>query len=1256
MKADHEPINGGVGIVTIDSRTVHPTIEAWRAYAALHGYTYMHLISVASAEDVEHIADINMLFDWRTNLMLLNMLQNETYAHVDYFLYTELDQWITSPHTMKLEPLFQEHGLADNRNDFVAVEEYPCRDVRGGGVFNMGTFLFRRGQGIVDLLTAWYQSTQHGGEHNATWPARQGAFSHDPLVYHAFKDRISIMPSACPLGSPYGIALGHVLGGSIVGAFDPERGRDVFQTLILPCVQDAIDSGADHTCSLHPPWSGGSCVMCEQTLSFARPDGTMHNITAKACCGEVDAAMQLQKFRETAAIFEGANVDGIVEALKGVYEGRGPKEMYALLGVGVLPSEWRVQWNAQAAQQLSEAVPLTAQEEAAEMAELRQQRLGYPSPPAPPPHPSMCDTPECEGEDSWIGPRRLLYVAPAQTADTLYLDLFRHIHLYTGMPYAWGGRHAGWLTDATKRGLECAADVDPQANPANGDAVSCRCFLDYLITFNLTADGLWICHDTVGAEYNTLLATAMPNATWVTTLKDPWNHAIDMFNLMQAPYLNASGLPPLTSETSTDTSLQCEYDGPGFRTHLSAPCFMNYFVDPVHRRCIDGDASLIYSQLCALGHDLTPTDTEISAQYHVLPAEEPVTSLLAALYLDFGVPLDVVRRIHDSLEHECHYGSELSNPSYQSWLNETDTLWPGMLNGSHLAELQAKELTFQASVAESGLLHQRAVAASRAKVAQYYTAMNLTLNSACWHVSEEPVPARSYTMSATSDHNRYTIFDNSNYKFSNVRVDQCVMGMPEAVDTLYSHHPHTHSATSAALADWLHHARPKSPQCFNSTGYAPDMTVPFYSDAMVSTEYQIAFETTAKAGSMSATNYMQCRFNAEQNGLRSNLTSEPVLIPSYQNYTKMTIMRDPLSRAISSVFEVAMHYIAILRLSPANLRACANAMRTPNMKLELDELMAPNSYFPPICAQTWGRAPYDQNHTFGQFFFDGGFLNKDELLATADSAFMNKIWALPAGCRQVGRGETWGRDKVQVCGGQVGPIPVDEDVPSGPLLHGLTWWCEEGANCTAPCEVTDEQQADLFNAALSDAAKQNMLGCGQNHFGGEHMWPQFTHMSRAGRIDAVMHFEDMETGTAAFETYVERKLGRSLPPNTNNCSMVGPSGSASNVGTVIEQSLTNSSGMGLIIQRSTQLQQRICAMYYHDFTCGGYELLPACRAPVSEWLDRAMADLLAHAPVTDLTAGHVERESVAGRVADWAVTSKPAERFQDLISQARAML
>ena len=85
--------------------------------------------------------------------------------------------------------------------------------------------------------------------------------------------------------------------------------------------------------------------MCEQTVSIRRPDNTTHEIVAKACCGETDAAMQVQKFRETATIFEARDVDAVVEALKGVYEGRGPLEMYALLGVGVLPTEWRALWG-----------------------------------------------------------------------------------------------------------------------------------------------------------------------------------------------------------------------------------------------------------------------------------------------------------------------------------------------------------------------------------------------------------------------------------------------------------------------------------------------------------------------------------------------------------------------------------------------------------------------------------------------------------------------------------------------------------------------------------------------------------------------------------------------------------------------------------------------------------------------------------------------------------------------------------------------
>merc|ERR1719454_2253087 len=129
-----------------------------------------------------------------------------------------------------------------------------------------------------------------------------------------------------------------------------------------------------------------------------------------------------------------------------------------------------------------------------------------------------------------------------------------------------------------RRRLECALDVDPTADPANGDMMMCRCFLEYLVTYNMTADGLWICHDTMGLEFNEMLAQAMPDAALITTIRDPFDHAMDMFNTFQAPMLNETGRNLMEPG-------QCEYDGPGYRDRFTASCFANLFIDPQLKHC-----------------------------------------------------------------------------------------------------------------------------------------------------------------------------------------------------------------------------------------------------------------------------------------------------------------------------------------------------------------------------------------------------------------------------------------------------------------------------------------------------------------------------------------------------------------------------------------------------------------------------------------------------------------------------------------------
>ena len=129
-----------------------------------------------------------MLQDWQSTRRVLDVLASPEYEHLTHFVYLELDQWPVQPH-YRLEALFDVAGLIWQEGTplrsgkvMAVFDEFPCRDVRGGGLFNMGTYMLRRDPLVVSLLTAWFHSTAHGGMHGAKWPARQVCDGHSKFV------------------------------------------------------------------------------------------------------------------------------------------------------------------------------------------------------------------------------------------------------------------------------------------------------------------------------------------------------------------------------------------------------------------------------------------------------------------------------------------------------------------------------------------------------------------------------------------------------------------------------------------------------------------------------------------------------------------------------------------------------------------------------------------------------------------------------------------------------------------------------------------------------------------------------------------------------------------------------------------------------------------------------------------------------------------------------------------------------------------
>merc|ERR1719454_1403623 len=562
---------------------------------------------------------------------------------------------------------------------------------------------------------------------------------------------------------------------------------------------------------------------------------------------------------------------------------------------------------------------------------------------------------------------------------------------------------------------------------------------------------------------------------------------------------------------------------------------------------------MFYSQLCALAttDEPMPSLAEIVGQYHVLPSENPISAFLASLALEMGVEPAVVQRIHEGLESECNYGSQLSIPAYPTWRNATESRYPNLINGSDLRGLLLHEANFSSRwAAAAGTLHMQSTARSEALIEQYYALMNFSANhTPCWGVAFAPAPNRTIDTDALPHSQRWTLFDNSNYRFSNVRLDICLPGLPHAVN-VSSNIDSTAPAQSASVAadllsEWVQEARSQQPQCFNTTGYNVDLAQPHTGDALVSDAFKIAFETSAKSASMSATRYLQCRFDAQPNRTAS------------EDYTRLMILRNPTSRAVSAFLEMAMHYIAIVRLPPAALRTCADAWPEGIDSIHDDHsLWTDNNTWPPICVDAFTHNPYTKQNLIEAYGDEATArnnmlnINEENARSTADSALLNALWELPPGCRQLGRTLAWG---------------VENNAS-----YSVTWWCDE-PECYQPCApLDDDTMAALLAHALSDAARANLIGCGPQLFGGEHMWPQSLHIARAGRADVVLRLEHIEEDNERFDRYLEKQLGRALPPASVNCTLTSVH---ENNGTVLEPALSNATQVLDLIDRHPELQR-----------------------------------------------------------------------------------
>lgn len=113
---------------------------------------------------------------------------------------------------------------------------------------------------------------------------------------------------------------------------------------------------------------------------------------------------------------------------------------------------------------------------------------------------------------------------------------------------------------------------------------------------------------------------------------------------------------------------------------------------------------------------------------------------------------------------------------------------------------------------------------------------------------------------------------------SSLRLDECMSGLPHNTSVV------TGQQQGGVLSDgeasdrnlfWVQTAQELSPECFAFTGYRSDISTMTSTSMLTSTSYHLNFQTAAKVGSMTLTNFAKCRYNAVYGGYVHEAASNP---------------------------------------------------------------------------------------------------------------------------------------------------------------------------------------------------------------------------------------------------------------------------------------------------------------------------------------------------------------------------------------------
>ena len=195
-----------------------------------------------------------------------------------FVLYLDSDAFVTRVWE-PIEPLISLLGLQNGATWLAAAGEYPPQKLRRdtrAGVSNTGVLLMAglptAGPGILRLLEDWIWPARGVPLATFTWPFEQNAFTQSIIRAARYSGRVRLLRPGCPLNSPFGAYIRHLVGGTPDRSVYHHDNRAAWLLESLRCTVALVTAAANKSASETPGRTIGSA---DEVLR--RPEGCATN-------------------------------------------------------------------------------------------------------------------------------------------------------------------------------------------------------------------------------------------------------------------------------------------------------------------------------------------------------------------------------------------------------------------------------------------------------------------------------------------------------------------------------------------------------------------------------------------------------------------------------------------------------------------------------------------------------------------------------------------------------------------------------------------------------------------------------------------------------------------------------------------------------------------------------------------------------------------------------------------------------------------